>query len=86
MTTKTRSAPLPPGVVPLLTMPQLQAYYGVSDWTVLRWIDAGMPVEPMTSPRRAAAGEPPKKVHRRFDLSKVQAWHAAHAAELANAS
>jgi hypothetical protein len=42
-----RVAPLPDGLAPLLTQPQLQTYYNVSDWTVLRWIEAGMPVEPM---------------------------------------
>lgn len=59
-----RRVPLPAGLVPLLTQKQLETVYGVSDWTVLQWIDAGMPEEPF-----AGRG-------RRFDLSKVRAWHA----------
>lgn len=59
-----RAAALPAGVVPLLTQRQLETYYDVSDWTVLQWIEAGMPVEPF-----AGRG-------RRFDLDKVKAWHA----------
>lgn len=60
-----RAAPLPAGLIPLLTQKQLETYYGVSDWTVLQWIKDGMPVEPF-----GARG-------RRFDLDKVRAWHAA---------
>lgn len=63
-----RVAPLPSGLAPLLTQPQLQTYYNVSDWTVLQWIEAGMPVEPMT-----VTGE---KKQRRFDLAAVKRWHA----------
>lgn len=63
-----RVAPLPDGLAPLLTQPQLQTYYNVSDWTVLQWIDAGMPVEPMS-----VTGE---KKQRRFDLDAVKSWHA----------
>ncbi|MEU0671304.1 hypothetical protein ABZ330_00130 [Streptomyces sp. NPDC006172] len=71
-----RRVPLPAGLVPLLTQPELETYYGVSDWTVLQWIKAGMPVEPMkvTGARKAA---------RRFDLNAVKAWMAAHEQELA---
>jgi phage terminase Nu1 subunit (DNA packaging protein) len=64
-----RRAPLPAGLVPLLSQQQLETYYDVSDWTVLQWIKAGMPVEPMKN----ATGE---KAQRRFDLARVQAWHA----------
>lgn len=63
-----RVAPLPNGLVPLLSQRQLETYYNVSDWVVLRWIEAGMPVEPMATGGR-------KKV-RRFDLAAVKAWHA----------
>ncbi|MFD7876264.1 hypothetical protein ACFV5G_19525 [Streptomyces sp. NPDC059766] len=73
-----RRVSLPAGLVPLLTQPELETYYGVSDWTVLRWIEAGMPVEPMktTGSQRA---------YRRFDLEKVKAWHAATQAPAAMA-
>jgi phage terminase Nu1 subunit (DNA packaging protein) len=66
-----RRVPLPAGLLPLLTQPELETYYGVSDWTVLRWIEAGMPVEPMkvTGTQKAA---------RRFDLNQVKAWMADH--------
>lgn len=63
-----RRTPLPAGLVPLLSQAELETYYGVSDWTVLRWIEAGMPVEPMKTTG--------SKAQRRFDLTKVQAWHA----------
>lgn len=62
-----RVAMMPPGLHPLLDQPQLEAYYGVSDWTVDKWIRNGCPVEPI-----AARG-------RRFDLQKVKAWMAEHA-------
>ncbi|MEU1122169.1 hypothetical protein ABZ371_00915 [Streptomyces sp. NPDC005899] len=53
------------GVAPLLTTAQLQALYGVSNWTVNKWVQDGCPVEPT-------------KFHgRRFDLDKVRAWMAA---------
>lgn len=63
-----RVAPLPAGLMPLLSQRELETYYGVSDWTVLRWIEDGMPVEPMTT-----TGQ---KAQRRFDLAAVKAWHA----------
>ncbi|MEU9333200.1 hypothetical protein AB0D49_08540 [Streptomyces sp. NPDC048290] len=59
-----RVVPLPAGLVPLLTQAQLETYYAVSDWQVLRWVDAGMPEEPYEGRGR------------RFDLDKVRAWHA----------
>ncbi|MER8219743.1 hypothetical protein ABTZ58_03915 [Streptomyces sp. NPDC094143] len=64
-----RRVPLPAGLVPLLTQPELETYYGVSDWTVLKWIEAGMPVE-----RLRRTGQ--KKEVRRFDLNAVKAWMA----------
>ncbi|MFE5628434.1 hypothetical protein [Streptomyces sp. NPDC056543] len=68
-----RLAPLPAGLLPLLSQPQLETYYDVSDWTVLKWIREGLPVEPF-----AGGG-------RRFDLEKVRAWMAAHDPEAADA-
>ena len=64
-----RRVPLPAGLLPLLTQPELETYYGVSDWTVLKWIEAGMPVE-----RLKKTGQ--KKEVRRFDLTAVKAWMA----------
>jgi hypothetical protein len=64
-----RVADLPGGLAPLLSQRQLETYYGVSDWTVLRWIEAGMPVEPM------ATGSTERKI-RRFDLAAVKVWMA----------
>lgn len=61
-----RVAPLPAGLLPLLSQPQLETYYDVSDWKVLQWIKAGMPVEPVAGGRR------------KFDLTAVKAWHAAN--------
>ena len=52
------------GVTPLLTTAQLQARYGVSNWTVNEWVKAGCPVEPTVFRGR------------RFDLEKVAAWMA----------
>lgn len=75
MATKTlaeREAELPPGVSPLLSQRQLEAYYGVSDWTVKQWLKAGIPTEPVRSPTGAA-----DRTHHRFDLAKVRAWMAA---------
>ncbi|MEV8432040.1 hypothetical protein ACWHLZ_27860 [Streptomyces chartreusis] len=66
-----RRVPLPGGLLPLLTQPELETYYGVSDWTVLQWIEAGMPVQ-----RLKTTGQ--KKEVRRFDLPEVQAWMAEH--------
>jgi phage terminase Nu1 subunit (DNA packaging protein) len=59
-------------------MPQLETYYDVSDWTIRQWIEQGMPVEPMAPSRPADPHDSPRqtKNHRRFDLAKVQAWHA----------
>lgn len=55
---------LPP---PLLKQKELQDYYGVSDWTVNKWVREGCPVE------RLRGGS------RRFDLDAVRAWHAEDA-------
>jgi phage terminase Nu1 subunit (DNA packaging protein) len=54
----------------------LETYYGVSDWTVLQWIEAGMPVE-----RLKTTGQ--QKEIRRFDLPEVKAWMAEHEQQLA---
>jgi hypothetical protein len=62
-----RVSPLPAGLVPLLTQKQIETYYGVSDWQILRWIEAGMPTEPF-----AGRG-------RRFSLAKCEEWHAENA-------
>ncbi|UWE08581.1 hypothetical protein [Actinacidiphila bryophytorum] len=69
---------LPAGLVPLLSQPELETYYGVSDWTVLQWIENGMPVEPVRPARPVAPGEKPERTVRKFDLAKVQAWHAQY--------
>jgi hypothetical protein len=66
-----RRVPLPAGLLPLLSQKELETYYGVSDWTVLQWIDAGMPTEPFEGRGR------------RFDLDKVRAWHATRTQQLA---
>jgi phage terminase Nu1 subunit (DNA packaging protein) len=66
-----RRVPLPAGLLPLLSQKELETYYGVSDWTVLQWIEGGMPVEPF-----GARG-------RRFDLNEVRAWMAEQAQQLA---
>lgn len=66
-----RVGTLPAGLVPLLSQKELETYYGVSDWTVLQWIKAGMPVEPF-----GARG-------RRFDLAEVKDWMAEHGQQLA---
>jgi phage terminase Nu1 subunit (DNA packaging protein) len=65
-----RAVALPPGVEPLYTQRQLETYYGVSEWTVTQWVEAGMPVEPM------------KAKGRRFDMNKVRLWQAEHAENL----
>ncbi|MEU5716601.1 hypothetical protein AB0G71_12560 [Streptomyces sp. NPDC020403] len=52
------------GVAPLLTTAQLQAYYGVSNWTVNEWVKDGCPTE-----QGRFRG-------RRFDLKKVRTWMA----------
>lgn len=64
-----RRVPLPAGLLPLLTQPQLETYYDVSEWTVMKWIEAGMPVE-----RLEKTGQ--RKEVRRFDLTEVKAWMA----------
>jgi phage terminase Nu1 subunit (DNA packaging protein) len=74
-----RRVPLPAGLIPLLTQPELQTYYGVSDWTVLQWIKEGMPVEPMKM-----TGS--QRTHRRFDLNEVRAWMAERDEQLVSAS
>lgn len=55
---------LPAGLLPLLSQPQLETRYGVSEWTIRQWIKQGMPVKPF-----AGGG-------RRFDLAEVEAWMA----------
>lgn len=67
-----RRVALPAGLVPLLTQPELETYYGVSDWTVLQWIKQGMPVKFLKPTGQQ------KKVNRRFDLPAVEAWMADH--------
>ncbi|MCF3101492.1 hypothetical protein IPZ58_07850 [Streptomyces roseoverticillatus] len=64
---------LPAGLVPLLTQRELETFYQVSDWTVLQWIKQGLPVEPFANRGR------------RFDLARVQAWHAEREALAATA-
>lgn len=67
-----RRVPLPAGLLPLLSQPQLETYYGVSDWTVLKWIRKGLPEEPFEGGGR------------RFDLLKVRAWMAENDPEFAD--
>ncbi|MFJ1552326.1 hypothetical protein [Streptomyces mirabilis] len=67
-----RRVSLPAGLIPLLSQREIETYYGVSDWTVLKWIEAGMPVQ-----RLRSTSEDQKKEVRRFDLAEVKAWHAA---------
>ncbi|MEU2135329.1 hypothetical protein [Streptomyces sp. NPDC018352] len=55
---------LPAGLVPLLSQREIETYYGVSDWQILQWIKAGMPVEPFAGRQR------------RFDLAAVRNWMA----------
>ncbi|MFB8772157.1 hypothetical protein [Streptomyces broussonetiae] len=74
-----RRVALPAGLIPLLTQPELETYYGVSDFTVRQWIKDGMPVEPM----RTSGTE---RVHRRFDLTSVKAWMAQRDERLVSAS
>jgi len=59
-----RVVALPAGLLPLLSQPQLETRYSVSDWQIRKWIKQGMPVEPVASNER------------RFDLAKVEAWMA----------
>jgi phage terminase Nu1 subunit (DNA packaging protein) len=68
MATKTladRVASLPPGLSPLLSLPQLAAYYGVSTWVIRQWMKRGCPTEPTAGLRG-----------QRFDLDRVKAWVA----------
>lgn len=60
----------PTGLAPLLTTAQLQARYGVSNWTVNQWVIKGCPVEPT-----AFRG-------RRFDPEAVRKWMAKQAEQL----
>lgn len=53
--------------MPLLKQSQLEVYYGVSDWTVNKWVREGCPVERL------------RNGGRRFDLDAVRAWHAGEA-------
>ncbi|KFG08135.1 hypothetical protein [Streptomyces scabiei] len=73
-----RRVPLPAGLLPLLTQLQLETYYDVSESTVMKWIEAGMPVE-----RLKNTGQ--HKEFRRFDLHEVKAWMAERE-QLAHAS
>lgn len=61
------------GLSPLLKLHELQAYYGVSNWTVYEWIKRGCPSEPLPGKGR------------RFDLDRVRAWIAENASD-ANAA
>ncbi|WP_301126864.1 hypothetical protein [Streptomyces cacaoi] len=70
-----RAATLAPaGLSPLLKQQELEAYYGVSDWTVNQWVQRGCPVEP--TPFRG----------RRFDLDRVRAWVEQDAQRAAQAA
>ncbi|GAA2946592.1 MULTISPECIES: hypothetical protein [Streptomyces] len=64
-----RLTPLPAGLLPLLSQPQLETYYGVSDWQVIQWIKRGMPTRPFAGRQR------------RFDLTEVEEWMARQAPE-----
>ncbi|WP_098892232.1 helix-turn-helix transcriptional regulator [Streptomyces sp. or3] len=64
-----RLTALPAGLVPLLTMREMETYYGVSDWQILQWIKQGMPVAPFAGRQR------------RFDLDEVRAWMAEQDAD-----
>ncbi|MEU5979424.1 hypothetical protein [Streptomyces sp. NPDC047315] len=57
---------LPAGLLPLLSQREIETYYGVSDWQILKWIKQGLPVEPFAGRQR------------RFDLTQVRAWMATH--------
>ncbi|MET7933428.1 hypothetical protein [Streptomyces sp. NPDC005322] len=59
---ETRAAQLPAGLQPLLKKRELQAYFGVSHWTVDQWLKAGCPVR--RTPSRGL----------RFDLPAVERW------------
>lgn len=66
-----RLTALPAGLVPLLSMRELETYYGVSDWQILQWIKQGMPVAPFAGRQR------------RFDITEVREWMAAQDTESA---
>ncbi|MDJ0460651.1 hypothetical protein [Streptomyces sp. H27-C3] len=59
-----RVVALPAGLLPLLSKPQFETYYGVSDWQVTKWIAAGMPFEPFAGRQK------------RFDLTVIRPWMA----------
>jgi hypothetical protein len=58
---------LPGAPKPLWNKAQLKAYYGVSDFQIRKWINAGMPTEPIALRQK------------RFDIDAVKAWMAANA-------
>ncbi|MFB4424860.1 hypothetical protein C5F59_027740 [Streptomyces sp. QL37] len=64
-----RLTALPAGLLPLLSQPQLETYYGVSDWQITKWIRQGMPVRPFAGRQK------------RFDLAEVDAWMAEQDSE-----
>lgn len=68
-----RFTTLPAGLLPLLSQPQLETYYGVSDWTVLQWIEKGLPSRPFPGRQK------------RFDLVEVEAWMAEQDPEFVDA-
>ncbi|WP_406735390.1 hypothetical protein OG508_28270 [Streptomyces sp. NBC_01108] len=63
---------LPAGLLPLLSQPQLETRYGVSDWQITKWIKQGMPVKPFAGRQK------------RFDLAEVEAWMAANDPEFSD--
>lgn len=58
-----RAAELPADIRPLLKKRELQAYFGVSHWTVDQWLKQGCPK------RRTPGGRA-----LRFDLAAVERW------------
>lgn len=68
-----RVVALPAGLIPLLSQPQLETYYGVSDWQVTKWMKQGMPVRPFAGRQK------------RFDLAEVERWMAENDPEHAAA-
>lgn len=60
---ETRAAELPAGIRPLLKKRELQAYFGVSHWTVDQWLKAGCPKRRVRGSRIL-----------RFDLDAVERW------------
>lgn len=65
-----RFTTLPAGLLPLLSQPEIETYYGVSDWQITKWIRQGMPVEPFAGRQK------------RFDLVEVKAWMAENDPEM----